>query len=254
MDLNSNPIFVFVPGAWHTPDTFDIVRDVLAKRGYESEAVPNVSVGATDTSFGLLADVAHTKSVIQTLADQGRQIVVVNHSYGGLVGAGAVEGLGLKQRVQAGLSGGVIQVVWMAAFVAPKGMSVIDMLGGDYLPWMLLKDPDDGYCYSSQEETIFYHDMTPEARKTAISKLKPHAKPSFHEKAIYEPWHDMPSFYLFCDQDKAVPLQLQEGLAQTLGNPGTHHADGSHSAFLSVPDQVADGLELALKEGLEKTS
>lgn len=95
--------------------------------------------------------------------------------------------------------------------------------------------------------------MTPEAQKKAMSTLKPHAKPSFSEKAVYEPWHDMPSFYLFCDQDKAVPLQLQEDLAQTLGNPGTYHADGSHSAFLSVPDQVADGLELALKEGLEKT-
>lgn len=137
-NMNPNPIFVFVPGAWHTPDTFDIVRDVLAKRGYESEAVPNVSVDATDTSLGLHADIAHTKSVLQSLTDQGRQIVVVNHSYGGLVGAGAVEGLGFQQRAQAGLSGGVIQVVWMAAFVAPKGMSVVDMLGGDYLPWMLL--------------------------------------------------------------------------------------------------------------------
>lgn len=151
MDPNPNPIFVFIPGAWHTPDTFDIVRDVLAKRGYESEAVPNVSVGATDTSFGLLADVAHTKSVIQTLADQGRRIVVVNHSYGGLVGAGAVEGLGLKQRAQAGLSGGVIQVVWMAAFVAPKGMSVIDMLGGDYLPWMLLKVRASLYRFRTED-------------------------------------------------------------------------------------------------------
>jgi len=44
-NMNPNPIFVFVPGAWHTPDTFDIVRDVLAKRGYESEAVPNVVEG-----------------------------------------------------------------------------------------------------------------------------------------------------------------------------------------------------------------
>jgi hypothetical protein len=130
---------VFVPGAWHTPDTFDIVRDVLAKRGHDSEAVPNVSVGATDPSFGLHADIAHTQSVLRTLAEQGRQIVVVNHSYGGLVGAGAVEGLGFKQRAQAGLSGGVIQVVWMAAFVASKGMSIVDMLGGSYLPWMLLK-------------------------------------------------------------------------------------------------------------------
>lgn len=129
----------FVPGAWHILDTFDLIRDVLAKRGYESKTVPNVSVGATDVSFGLHADIAHTKSVLQSLVDQGRQIVVVNHSYGGLVGAGALEGLGFRQLAQAGLPGGVIQGVWMAAFVAPRGTSVVDMLGGGYLPWTLLK-------------------------------------------------------------------------------------------------------------------
>lgn len=94
--------------------------------------------------------------------------------------------------------------------------------------------------------------MSPEAQKEAISKLKPHPKPSFLEKAVYEPWHEIPSFYLFCDQDQALPLQVQEAFAQTLGQPGVYHADGSHSAFLSVPEQVADGLELACKEGVNK--
>lgn len=65
--------------------------------------------------------------------------MVVNHSYGGLVGAGAVEGLGYAQRSQAGLPGGVIMVVWMTAFVALKGQSLFDKLGGNWLPWMLFK-------------------------------------------------------------------------------------------------------------------
>ncbi|KAJ5112370.1 alpha/beta-hydrolase [Penicillium argentinense] len=251
---SSKPIFVFVPGAWHTPDTFNAIRHLLNERGFESEAVANQSVGSADPSTGLHVDIAYTKSVLQRLTKQGRQIVVVTHSYGGIVGAGAVEGLGYTQRAQAGLPGGVIQVVWMAAFVTPKGKSVIDMLGGNWLPWMLLKNPDDGYCYSSEQETVFYQDMTPEAQQQAIANLKPHPKPSFLEKAVHEPWHEIPSFYLFCDKDQALPLQVQEAFAQALGNPGTYHADGSHSAFLSVPNQVADGLELSLKEGLEKST
>lgn len=59
----------------------------------------------------------------------------------------------------------------------------------------------------------------------------------------------MPSMYLFCDEDQALPLAFQEAFAMVLGNPVTFHTDGSHSAFLSVPDQVVEGLELALKEG-----
>ncbi|KAJ5397475.1 alpha/beta-hydrolase [Penicillium cosmopolitanum] len=222
MTSNTSPIFVFVPGAWHTPDTFDGIRDLLNKRGFESEAVANQSVGAADPLTGLHADISYTKNVLQKFADQGRQIVVVTHSYGGM----------------AGLPGGVIQVVWMAAFVTPKGKSIIDILGGNWLPWMLLKNPDDGYCYSSEQETIFYHDMTPAAQQQAIANLKPHPKPSFLEKSVHEPWHEIPSFYLFCDRDQALPLQIQEAFAQALGSP----------------DQVADGLELALKEGLQKTA
>lgn len=139
MTTTTSPIFVFVPGAWHTPDTFDTIRGLLAERGFESEAVANQSVGASDPLTGLHADIAFTKGVLQKLSDEGRKIVVVNHSYGGMVGAGAVEGLSFAERAKAGLSGGVIQVVWMAAFVTPKGKSVIDMLGGNWLPWMLLK-------------------------------------------------------------------------------------------------------------------
>ena len=139
MAANDSPVYVFVPGAWHTPDTFDGIRALLSKRGLESVAVALPSVGAAEpTKSGLHADIAHTKSVLQSLADLGRQIVVVTHSYGGMVGAGAVEHLGYTQRSKAGQSGGVIMVVWLAAFVTPKGKSVIEMLGGNWLPWMLL--------------------------------------------------------------------------------------------------------------------
>ncbi|OJJ96611.1 hypothetical protein ASPACDRAFT_46781 [Aspergillus aculeatus ATCC 16872] len=253
MTANAKPIFVFVPGAWHDPDTFDNIRDLLQKRGHDTDAVANQSVGAADPSVGLHADIAHTKRALQALADQGRSIVVVAHSYGGIVAAGAVEGLGYTSRARAGQHGGVIQVVWMAAFVTPKGKSLLDMLGGNWLPWMSFTTPDDGYVYTTQPERIFYHDLTPDAQRHAIANLHRHPRPSFLEPAVHEPWREIPAFYLFCDQDQALPLAAQEAFAHTLGNPGRYHVDASHSAFLSVPEHVADGLVLALQEGLEKT-
>ncbi|KAJ5951565.1 uncharacterized protein N7479_009978 [Penicillium vulpinum] len=251
--MSESPVFVFVPGAWHAADTFDLVRDLMHKRGFATEAISTPSVGACPPNKGLHADIEHTQAVLKEMVEAGRQIVVVNHSYGGIVGAGAVEGLGYAQRCKAGLPGGVIMVVWMAAFVTPKGKTVMDMLGGNFLPWMVIKSPDDGYCWSSGEETIFYHDMSPEEQQKAISKLKPQSQKSFHEPAMHEPWHEMPSMYLFCDQDAAIPLPAQESFAQTLGNPVTYHVDASHSAFLSMPENVIDGLEIALKEGRQQS-
>jgi hypothetical protein len=137
MSVVEKPIFVFVPGAWHTADTFDGIRELMSQRGFDTEAVPTPSVGAIPPNKGLHADIEFTKDFCRDLADKGRQIVLVAHSYGGMVGAGAVEGLGYSQRSKAGLPGGVIMVVFMAAFATPKGQSLHDMLGGNWLPWML---------------------------------------------------------------------------------------------------------------------
>ncbi|KAJ5186094.1 hypothetical protein N7491_006035 [Penicillium cf. griseofulvum] len=253
MTMAENPVFVFVPGAWHAADTFDVVRDLMHRRGFATKAISTPSVGACPPDKGLHADIEHTHAVLKEMVEAGRQVVVVNHSYGGIVGAGAVQGLGYAQRCKAGLPGGVIMVVWLAAFVTPKGKTVMDMLGGNLAPWMIVKSPEDGYCWSSQQDTVFYNDMSPEEQQKAISKLKPHALKAFHEPATHEPWHEMPSMYMFCDQDAALPLHAQESFAETLGNPVTYHVDASHSAFLSVPDKVIDGLEVALKEGQQQS-
>ena len=135
--MSENPIFVFVPGAWHTPDTFDKLRALMHTRGLETEAIATPSVNASSPDQGLHADIQHTKSVLQKIVDTGREVVLVNHSYGGVVGAGAVEGLGYAQRDQVGLRGGVIMVVWMAAFVMPKDVSLVDKMGGKWSPWVV---------------------------------------------------------------------------------------------------------------------
>jgi hypothetical protein len=56
-----------------------------------------------------------------------------------MVGSGAVKGVEYAQRVKDGEKGGVIMLVFMSAFVAPKGSSVRDMLGGQWLPWFVIK-------------------------------------------------------------------------------------------------------------------
>ncbi|KAF4770551.1 hypothetical protein HAV15_012904 [Penicillium sp. str.  len=207
--MPESPVFVFVPGAWHAADTFDVVRDLMQKRGLATEAISTPSVGAFPPDKGLHADIEHTRAVLKEMVEAGRQIVLVNHSYGGMVGAGAVEGLGYSQRCKVGLPGGVIMVVWMAAFVTPKAEGDFEIEAAD-------------------------------------------AK-SFHELATHEPWHEIPSMYLFCDKDGAIPLAVQESFAHTLGNPVTYHIDASHSAFLSMPEKVIDGLEIALKEGRQES-
>ncbi|KAL4748176.1 hypothetical protein BDW72DRAFT_180958 [Aspergillus terricola var. indicus] len=229
----------------------------MTEQGLESEVIANHSVSAQPPNGarpinGLHLDIKHTKAALLKLVDNGRHVVVIMHSYGGAVGASAIEGLGYAQRLKAGLRGGVIMAVWMTAFVACKGESMLDLLGGDWRPWMRFKN-DDGYVYTSNESTVFYSDLDLEEQQKCIALLRPQPMPSFTEPALYEPWHDIPCMYLFCDKDLGIPLAAQEAFAKRLGTPVTFHIDASHSPFLSQPGKVIEGIRLALKAGREQS-
>ncbi|KAL1796701.1 hypothetical protein ACET3X_005241 [Alternaria dauci] len=124
------------------------------------------------------------------------------------------------------------------------------MLGGQFLPWMRF---DGEYAYAGTPEIVFYHDLSEEAQKTAIAKLKHHSARAFTDEVTYEPWHEIPSMYFFCEGDIALPLSVQQQMAQLLGaDAPSFKTVGSHSPFLSQPQEVVDGLEFAAKVGESK--
>lgn len=157
MSTSSGPVFVFAPGAWHQPDCFQLVRDKLEAQSHQTTAVAYPSVGAEPPNKGLFDDAAAVRAELERLSDgEGKQVILVVHSYGGLVGAEAVKGLGYKQRQQEGKKGGVVLLVYLAAFVTPKGMSILKMLGGQPLPWMNFKvsKPASHLCFLSLQASF----------------------------------------------------------------------------------------------------
>ncbi|KAF4445657.1 hypothetical protein F53441_10606 [Fusarium austroafricanum] len=250
--MSTKPTILFAPGAWHTAACYDIVREQLHARGWSTEAVDYPSVGAEPPSLGLADDVAAVRQAVEKLVNEGKQVMVVVHSYGGLVGADAVEGLGYKQRAKEGKTGGVIQLVYLSAFVMPKGASILGALGGNYLPWMRV---EGDYVYADTPENVFYHDVDTELQAKSIAALKHQSRRVYVDPVQYEPWHEIPCFFIYCDEDRAIPLAIQENLAKLLGpNSGSFHIKASHSPFLSLPKETVEGLELAVKDGLEKSA
>lgn len=76
------------------------------------------------------------RNILEPLVDQGKEVVLLCHSSGGVVGSNSIEGLDVASRKAAGKSGGVVRVVFLAAFMLPKGQSLLGLLGGNPLPWM----------------------------------------------------------------------------------------------------------------------
>lgn len=79
----SNPTILLVPGAWQPSDAFDPLRHALTQKGYESVAVDHPSVGGDPVDQTLETDVASlTKTLTQLVDHQGKDVVVLLHSYG----------------------------------------------------------------------------------------------------------------------------------------------------------------------------
>jgi pimeloyl-ACP methyl ester carboxylesterase len=135
----SKTTFVFSLGAWMHPTVFDAVRTRLEALGFPSECPAHPSIGAEPPSKTLEDDVSSLCSVLTALADEGRDIAVVGHSYGGVVASNAVEGLVKPVRTANGKRGGVVSVVYLAAFALDKGQSLLELLGGNPLPWMKIE-------------------------------------------------------------------------------------------------------------------
>ena len=51
-------------------------------------------------------------------------------------------------------------------------------------------------------------------------------------------WRDVPSTYVICDLDHAIPVPAQEAMAAHADT--THRLRSDHSPFLTDPDAVAD--------------
>lgn len=61
------------------------------------------------------------------------------HSYGGLVGSNACENLLWGDRQGKGLKGGIVCIVYMAAFVIPSGTATFDPFGEEVPPLAKLR-------------------------------------------------------------------------------------------------------------------
>src|SRR4051794_7149153 len=96
--------------------------------------------------------------------------------------------------------------------------------------------------------------MMPAEQQKWIAQLMHTSSAVFSGNSTYEPWHHMPCTCIFCDEDKAIPLPVQQGIASSMGSElTTFSIVASHSPFLSQPAKLVEGIELAAKVGVEKS-
>lgn len=116
----SKPVFVLLHGAWHTPKCWDRLVAELDCAGFKSvvPALPSSNTDPVPSNWD--ADVETICNTVSHLVNDGQNVVVVMHSFSGMTGGTSLEGLDKDTRTLKGLKGGVIRLIYIAAFLVPE--------------------------------------------------------------------------------------------------------------------------------------
>lgn len=95
---------VLIPGAWHVPEHFALLRQQLEARSYLVICQKLPSINCTNPKDHTAQTDADSirETMLQPLLDEGKDVVVVKHSYGGQPGSAASCGLSKSERASKG--------------------------------------------------------------------------------------------------------------------------------------------------------
>ncbi|MCJ1247408.1 hypothetical protein MMC30_004622 [Trapelia coarctata] len=218
---------VLVPGAWMRPSTYENFLAILQKAGYPTSYASYPSLSPDDP---LKADVAadsasiREKVMLPLIEQQGKEVVVVMHSYGGMPGSVASAGLGKTQLAHQGKRGGVVGLVFISGFVLQEGASVADGQGGALPPWVKENKPTHGLTMPHDPVNVLSADVEKSVAEAHAAQLQPHATLASNP------------------QDQAIPKVGQEAMMQLTGQEFiVKELHGSHNAaFLAKPREAAE--------------
>jgi pimeloyl-ACP methyl ester carboxylesterase len=215
---------VLVHGAWHGAWCWDGVLAELHEREIDAVAVELPFTGFAD-------DVDVVRSAVGS-SSQG--VVVCAHSYGGAVVSQAVAPLT-----------NVGHLVYLAAFVNAGDASALTDSPISLLEAIVTSGEQCSFD-PTFAPSIFYGNSEPETIAAIAPRLRPMVLDSAALIASPPAPRTVPSTYVVCSRDGAIPPEAQYQMAQGLDRVVVWPTD--HSPFLTRPGDVADLLELALPE------
>jgi hypothetical protein len=130
----SKPSILFFPGSFVLVSLYQPIFDAVSEAGYEIKGIHPPSVGPSSRQGrdgpapSMYDDAAMVAQEAERLADQGKDVIIIAHSYGGVPVSQAPRGLGKDERKAQGKPGGVVRLAYMTCLVPAIGKSAMDVL------------------------------------------------------------------------------------------------------------------------------
>ena len=212
------PTLVLVHGAWHGSWCWEPLADALGDVPIRTIDLP--SAGDNPATLGdLYADAVAVRSALSSI---GGPAVVLGHPYSGVV---------ITEAVTA--DSGVAHLIYLCAFLLDEGESLAGAVGGTVPPWQAVRGD---HVLVKTPAAIFYNDVSPELTARSVARVSAHSLAAFEQPLTNAGWKVVPSTYVICEQDQAIPPSAQEAMAQRAGE--VLRMDTWHSPFPSQPEAL----------------
>ncbi|WP_341502154.1 alpha/beta hydrolase [Gallaecimonas sp. GXIMD4217] len=221
---------VLVHGAWGDASHWAKVIAALHARGHEVSAVqlPLTS---------LLDDIHRTK---QHLDGIDGPVLLVGHSYGGMVISGA------------GNDAKVVGLVYIAAFAPDEGEAPGLLLARQEPPpgAAIIRPDEHGFLWldKAQFREHFCQDLDETQALVMARTQKPIAARCFEDAAGAPAWKSKPSWYQVSGQDRMIPPDTQRWFAERMQARQVLELDAGHASLASQPEAVATLIEGAARD------
>lgn len=227
------PTVVLVHGAFADASGWNDVAGRLIRDGYPVVAPAN-------PLRGVAADSAYLASILATLSGP---LVLVAHSYGGIVITNAANG---NPNVKA--------LVYVAAFVPDQGETLLGLqtqypgskLNETALDFRPYGAGVDGYIKKDVFRDVFAGDVPRATIDLMWAGQRPADLRTLQEPSGAPAWTTTASWYLVAGNDNVLPAAAQRFMAQRAG-ARVSEVSASHVAMISQPAAVAELIKRAAR-------
>ena len=232
----SRPTVVLAHGAFAESASWNGVIGRLQDQGY-------TVIAAANPLRSVAGDAASVASILEAVEGT---IVLVGHSYGGIVISNAVRD---QENIKA--------LVYVAGFAPEEGENAFELTGrfpgstlGDTL-WPVPLSDGSADLYIRQEEyhQQFAQDVRAEQSALMAVGQRPVRDVALNEGSGPPAWKSIPSWFVFGELDKNIPVAAHRFMAERAQAREVVEIEGaSHAVGVSHPEEVSDVILRALKD------
>jgi pimeloyl-ACP methyl ester carboxylesterase len=209
-------------------------------------------------SVTCLDDIAVLRNnVLLPLLEEGKDVIILAHSYGGIVAGAAAKDLDKNTRKTQRHDNAVVGLIYIAGNITLEGETLLQAIGGAYPSFIKSHKPSNGLALIEPAMDILYNDCAPDLEPELDGFMKPHALQAFETKPSAPAWADKGfngrRAYVRTLDDHCNPLFLQElwiGKSKVVWDVVDFKS--GHMPFVSQPKALAAQI-LKFVDGFMKT-